>query len=76
AHDGLTAGLTPAQAARGADLGPYGALTDPERLVPNLHRAYAELNGTPAADPLPRSVMETALGEMIRHHGGLPCCLA
>ncbi|MEU3838499.1 MBL fold metallo-hydrolase [Streptomyces sp. NPDC028635] len=76
AEEGLRAGLTPAQAAVGADLGRHAGLTDPERLVPNLHRAYAELNGTPAADPLPYAVMETALQEMIRHHGGLPCCLA
>ncbi|WP_217249439.1 MBL fold metallo-hydrolase [Streptomyces sp. AC602_WCS936] len=76
AADGRRAGRTPLEAARNAGLGPYAALLDPERLVPNLHRAYAELDGTPAADPLPGEVMGTALGEMIEHHGGLPCCLA
>lgn len=76
AEEGLRAGLTPMQAAAGADLGPYASFLDPERLVPNLHRAYAELNGTGEADPLPMAVRQTALDEMVRHHGGLPACLA
>jgi cyclase len=76
AREGHRAGRTPVETARGAALGPYGQLLDSERLVPNLHRAYAELDGTPAADRLPMPVMQTALGEMIEYHGRLPCCLA
>ncbi|MEV3957900.1 MBL fold metallo-hydrolase [Streptomyces albogriseolus] len=76
AEDGRRAGRTPLEAARAASLGPYAALLDPERLVPNLHRAYAELDGVTADEPLPGEVMRTALAEMIEHHGGLPCCLA
>ncbi|WP_328324812.1 MBL fold metallo-hydrolase [Kribbella sp. NBC_00382] len=38
------AGLTPLEAARNTDLGQYADLLDPERLVGNLHRAYAELD--------------------------------
>ncbi|WP_394811299.1 MBL fold metallo-hydrolase [Streptomyces xanthii] len=76
AAEGHAAGLTPAQAAAEAGPGPYGGLLDAERLVPNLHRAYAELDGAGPEDPLPMPVMETALGEMIAYHGGPPCCLA
>ncbi|MFJ5999429.1 MBL fold metallo-hydrolase [Streptomyces sp. NPDC092370] len=76
AEQGRAAGLTPAETAREADLGPYAGLLDPERLVPNLHRAFAELAGTGAAEPLPMPVMQTALREMIEYNGGLPRCLA
>ncbi|MER5294944.1 MBL fold metallo-hydrolase [Streptomyces pharetrae] len=76
AEQGRAAGLTPAETAREADLGPYAGLLDPERLVPNLHRAFAELAGTGAAEPLPMPVMERALREMIDYNGGLPRCLA
>ena len=76
AAQGHRAGLTPLETARDADLGPYAQLLDSERLVPNLHRAFAELDGAGEADPLPMPVMQSALGEMIDHHGALPCCLA
>ncbi|MEU8891671.1 MBL fold metallo-hydrolase [Streptomyces sp. NPDC048442] len=76
AEQGLAAGLTPMQAAREADLGPYAELLDSERLVPNLHRAYAELRGTEAAAALPMPVLQQALGEMNTYYGGAPCCLA
>ncbi|MEU4584494.1 MBL fold metallo-hydrolase [Kitasatospora aureofaciens] len=76
AEQGRGAGLTPVETARESDLGPYAGLLDPERLVPNLHRAYAELAGTGAAQALAMPVMETALREMIECNGGLPCCLA
>ncbi|MHB8328192.1 MAG: MBL fold metallo-hydrolase, partial [Acidimicrobiales bacterium] len=39
------AGLSPLEAARHVDLGAYAELTDSERLVGNLHRAYAECAG-------------------------------
>ena len=41
------AGLSPLDAARQLDLGPYAGLLDAERIVGNLHRAYAELDGAP-----------------------------
>ncbi|MFE7762394.1 MBL fold metallo-hydrolase [Streptomyces sp. NPDC057438] len=44
------AGLTPLEAARSTDLGEYGALPESERLVANLHRAYAELDGKPEGE--------------------------
>ncbi|MDX2680465.1 MBL fold metallo-hydrolase [Streptomyces sp. NY05-11A] len=76
ATQGRAAGLTPVETAWEADLGPYADLLDSERLVPNLHRAYAELAGTRAAEALPMPVMEKALGEMIEYHGRPPHCLA
>ena len=39
------AGLTPLEAAKKIDLGPYADWTEPERLIFNVHRAYLELEG-------------------------------
>lgn len=41
------AGLPAREAARRLDLGRFGALAEKERIVGNLHRALAELDGTP-----------------------------
>lgn len=40
------AGLSALEAARRLDLGRFGALAEKERIVGNLHRALAELDGT------------------------------
>ncbi|MET7815339.1 MBL fold metallo-hydrolase [Streptomyces sp. NPDC005395] len=73
AREGLRAGRTPLEAARRADLGPYARLLDAERLVPNLHRAYAELDGAkPGAD---LDITEL-FADMVRFHGALPPCRA
>ncbi len=63
------AGLAPLEAARRADLGRFAAWPDAERLVGNLHRAYAELDGAPrgAAIDVP-----AALAEMVAYNGGVP----
>ena len=42
---GHAAGVTPLQAARDTDLGRFADWPDAERIVGNLHRAYAELDG-------------------------------
>src|ERR671922_397372 len=42
------AGLSPLDAAREIDLGPYESWKDPERLVLNLMRLWLELDGQPA----------------------------
>ncbi|MEV8594584.1 MBL fold metallo-hydrolase [Streptomyces sp. NPDC052012] len=73
AEDGRRAGLTPLQAAARADLGAFAGLTDPERLVGNLHRAYAELDGLP---PGARIDVAASFKEMVAFHGGLPACHA
>lgn len=44
---GLTAGRTPLEAAGDCDLGEFGAWPDHQRIVLNLHRAYADTLGTP-----------------------------
>jgi cyclase len=45
AQDGLSRGLTPLQAARQVDLGEFTDWGDAERIVLNLHRAYADHAG-------------------------------
>jgi len=47
AQAGLRDGLTPLQAARACHLGPFADLPDAERIVLNLHRAYADTTGHP-----------------------------
>jgi len=74
AHDGRAAGLTPLQAALETDLGRYADLPDQERLVGNLHRAYAELDGAAPGSPL--SVL-AVFADMLTYNGGSPLrCLA
>ncbi|WP_377270002.1 MBL fold metallo-hydrolase [Peterkaempfera sp. SMS 1(5)a] len=73
AAEGLEAGRTPLQTARVADPGPYGEWLDGERLVGNLHRACAELQGLP---PGARLDVAASFREMVEYHGGLPDCHA
>ena len=63
------AGLSPLDAARQLDLGPYAGLLDAERIVGNLHRAYAELDGAP---PGARIDVAAALADMVAYNGGRP----
>ncbi|WP_344320970.1 MBL fold metallo-hydrolase [Streptomyces macrosporus] len=70
---GLAAGLTPLQAAREAGLGEWAELLDSERLVPNLHRAYAEAKGAAPGEPLD---IEEMFSDMVDYHGKLPECRA
>lgn len=67
-------GLSPLQAARAIDLGPFAELTDPERLPGNLHRAYAECEGRrPGADV----DLLAAFSDMVSFNGDRPLrCLA
>ncbi|MEV5878597.1 MBL fold metallo-hydrolase [Streptomyces sp. NPDC052101] len=73
AAQGLAAGSSPLQTAREAGPGPYAGLLDAERLVPNLHRAYAEALGGRPGDPLDIPALFT---EMTHYHGRLPTCHA
>ncbi|MFI6442584.1 MBL fold metallo-hydrolase [Streptomyces sp. NPDC050759] len=50
---GVAREFTPLETARKAGLGAYAGLVDGERLVANLHRAYAEEHGEPAGVRLP-----------------------
>jgi cyclase len=74
ARAGKDAGLAPLECARGLDLGPYADLLDRERIVGNLHRAYAELDGGPLGQ---RIDVAAALTDMVAYNGGRPLtCLA
>jgi cyclase len=61
------------ETARQADLGPYAQLTDPEWIVGNLHRAYADFDGAAPGD---RIDVMAALSDMVTYNGGRPlsCC--
>ena len=67
-----SAGKTPLDAARGVELGDFASLTDSERLVGNLYRAMAEIDGPEANANMS---IAAAIGDMITFHGGplLPC---
>ena len=69
ARQASAAGLSPLDAARQADLGEYAAWTDAERIVGNLHRAYAELAGGERGAPLD---VAAALTDMVAYNGGRP----
>jgi cyclase len=69
AERSLAAGLAPLDAAREADLGPFAGWADAERIVGNLHRAQAELRGTPRGGPVD---VPAALADMVAYNGGRP----
>ena len=74
ARAGYAAGLTPLEMARALDLGPFAELSDAERIVGNLHRAYSEVAGDP---PGTRIDAAAALADMVEFNGGQPLtCLA
>lgn len=68
------AGVSPLDAARDTDLGRFADWPDAERIVGNLHRACAELAGTPRGGPVD---VVAALADMVTYNGGAPLtCLA
>jgi cyclase len=69
AEGARAAGLAPLEAARQADLGRFADWPDAERIVGNLHRAMAELGGTPCGGPID---MVGALADMVTYNGGAP----
>jgi cyclase len=74
ARQGMHAGLSPLETAREADLGAFAGLTDAERIVGNLHRAYAELGGAERGTPID---ILAALHDMVTFNGGRPLtCIA
>jgi cyclase len=68
AASALAAGVTPLEAARETDLGPYAGWTDPERLVGNLNRSMAEQDGRPWGGP----EIFAAFADMITYNDGRP----
>jgi cyclase len=74
ARRGKAAGLTPLEVARLTDLGRFAELTDKERIVGNLYRAYAELEGAEPGAPVD---VRAALVDMVAFNDGQPLrCLA
>ena len=74
ARDSHAAGVGPLETAREADLGQYAGWTDAERIVGNLHRAHAELDGLARGGPIDVGL---ALTEMVAYNGGRPLsCIA
>lgn len=69
AQHSRAAAVPPLQAARDTDLGRFAAWADAERLVGNLHRARAELDGTPRGGPID---IAAALADMVAYNGGRP----
>ena len=62
-------GMSPLESARHFDLSPFEDLLDAERLVGNLHRAYAELAGVRGGEDIDYL---TAFGDMVTFNGGRP----
>jgi len=60
------AGLSPLEAAKRIDLGPYAGWTQPERLIFNVERAYRELRGEPFDAPIDVGAMFHAMYELAR----------
>jgi cyclase len=74
AEAGVRQNRTPLDVARDADTAPFAHLLDPERLVGNLHRAYAETDDSPLGRPLD---VIGIFHEMVEFNDGrLPTCLA
>jgi cyclase len=74
AKRGKAAGMSPLDLAHQTDLGRFAELTDSERIVGNLHRAYAELDGAEPGAPINT---RAALMDMVAYNGGRPLhCLA
>jgi cyclase len=66
--------VSPLEAGRETDLGRFAEWTDHERIVGNLHRAMAELDGTTPGGPLD---FLQVLRDMVTYNGGRPLtCLA
>ncbi|APU42558.1 MBL fold metallo-hydrolase [Streptomyces sp. NPDC056254] len=80
ARQGVSAGLTAPEVAREADLGPFAGLLDPERIVPNLYRAFAEERGRAHGGALDMAAviaeMDTVFEEMAAYRGAPLACHA
>jgi cyclase len=66
ARKGIDAGLSPLDLARQTDLGEYDGWLDRERIVGNLHRAYADLGAVDQVN------VRGALIDMVAFNGGQP----
>ncbi|MBZ6295940.1 MBL fold metallo-hydrolase [Streptomyces olivaceus] len=80
ARAGIAAGVAPHEAARDTATGPFAELLEPERLVANLHRAYAEERGAALGQEPDVAAMLKEMGvifqEMVDYNGGPITCHA
>jgi cyclase len=67
AEELVATGMSPLQAARELDLGEYADLLHPERLVANLHRAFAEYRGARPGEGID---LTEAFADMVTMNGG------
>lgn len=75
ASDALSRGLDALTCARELDLGRFAGLSDPERIVGNLHRAMHEIRG--GDEVLGPMAISEAVADMLAYNGGKPLtCLA
>ncbi len=74
AKAGLRAGVSPFTLAASSGPGPLPDWSEPERLVANLHRAYADLQGATPAEPLDFAAVFTDLAALSPPGG--PVCRA
>lgn len=74
-NDGIARDLSPLEAARSAELGEFAHWLDDERLVLNVHKAYADAAGTPVDLIAAMSDAMTWNGGPFHTHldGGQPC---
>jgi cyclase len=73
AREGHGTGRTPLEAATTAKDNRFAGWQESERLVGNLHRAYAELDGLAPGTPMP---LPPVWGDMVAFHGGPIGCFA
>jgi cyclase len=66
---GHAAGLSPLDAARRIELGPYEGWTEPERLAFQVHRAYRELDGLAWDTPVDINAVFGDLAVLRRQYG-------
>lgn len=67
AKQGFEAGIEPLELAQSTDLGKFADLSDAERIVGNLYRAYSELRDEERGIPLD---LASIMGEMRTYLGG------
>jgi len=69
-RSGFDAGLSPVEAAKRIDLGPYAGWTEPERLVFNVMRAYREFRGEPWDAPVDVGAVVQGMAALRAHWDG------
>lgn len=61
-------GLTPLEASKKIELGPYAGWTEPERMAFNVHRAYREFDGGSWDEQLDTMAVFSDVGALAQHY--------